>query len=124
MATPEKIATLRLMNMTFYGYHGASAAEKETGRRFEVDCEYTLDISKAAQSDLLEDTVSYADVYKVIEDVLNNSRYNLMETLIERMADAIFNSFRIRSLRLRIRKMIPPVPGNIDYLEIETVREM
>jgi 7,8-dihydroneopterin aldolase/epimerase/oxygenase len=124
MATPEKIATLRLMNMTFYGYHGASAAEKETGRRFEVDCEYTLDISGAAKSDSLVDTVSYADVYKVIEDVLNNSRYNLMETLSERMADAIFNSFRIRSLRLRIRKMIPPVPGNIDYLEIETVREM
>jgi 7,8-dihydroneopterin aldolase/epimerase/oxygenase len=124
MATPEKIAILRLMNMTFYGYHGASAAEKETGRRFEVDCEYTLDISRAAKSDSLEDTVSYADVYKVIEDVLNNSKYNLMETLSERMADAIFNSFRIRSLRLRIRKMIPPVPGNIDYLEIETVREM
>jgi 7,8-dihydroneopterin aldolase/epimerase/oxygenase len=124
MTTPEKIATLRLMNMTFYGYHGASAAEKETGRRFEVDCEYTLDISRAAKSDSLEDTVSYADVYKVIEDMLNNSKHNLMETLSERMADAIFNSFRIRSLRLRIRKMIPPVPGNIDYIEIETVREM
>lgn len=123
MAGSGKIATLRLMNMTFYGYHGASAAEKETGRRFEVDCEFTLDISKAAKSDSLEDTVSYADVYKVIEDTLSNSRYNLMETLSERMADAIFNSFRINSLRLRIRKMIPPVPGNIDYLEIETVRE-
>jgi 7,8-dihydroneopterin aldolase/epimerase/oxygenase len=123
MAESERIATLRLMNMTFYGYHGASAAEKETGRRFEVDCEFTLDISRAAKSDALEDTVSYADVYKVIEEILNNSRFNLMETLCERMADAIFNSFRIKSLRLRVRKMIPPVPGNIDYLEIETVRE-
>lgn len=124
MATPEKIATLRLMNMTFYGYHGASAAEKETGRRFEVDCEYTLDIARAAQTDSLEDTVSYSEVYKVIEDVLHDSKYNLMETLCDRMSDAIFNSFRIRSLKLRIRKRIPPVPGNIDYLEIESVREM
>jgi dihydroneopterin aldolase len=122
MAVEKRIATLRLMNMTFYGFHGASPAEKETGRRFEVDCEFTVDVSRASHTDSLEDTVNYTQVYKVIEDMLHNNRYNLLETLAERMADAIFNSFHIQTLKLRVRKRIPPVPGNIDYLEVESER--
>ena len=108
--------------MTFYGYHGNSAAEKETGRRFEVDCEYSLDINRAAKTDALEDTIDYTKVYQIIEDILHNNRYNLLETLAERMADTLINSFSMESLKLRVRKRIPPVPGNIDYLEVESTR--
>ena len=43
------MARIRLHNMMFYGYHGVSKAERETGRRFEVDCELDLDVSAAAQ---------------------------------------------------------------------------
>ena len=35
---------LVLKNMVFYGYHGAFAAEKELGQRFEVDLEMQLDL--------------------------------------------------------------------------------
>ena len=53
----------------------------------------------------------------------HNSRYNLIETLAERLADAVFKSFNMERLKIRVRKRIPPVPGNIDYLEVETERE-
>ena len=36
---------IRLENMVFYGYHGVTAAEKETGRRYEVDCELETDLA-------------------------------------------------------------------------------
>jgi len=36
--------------MTFYGYHGISAAERQTGRRFEVDVELVVDMNKSARS--------------------------------------------------------------------------
>ena len=48
---------IRLTGMTFYGYHGVSAAEKETGRVFEVDCELYLDLASAGHSNRLSDTV-------------------------------------------------------------------
>jgi dihydroneopterin aldolase len=122
MSSGKKLSTLRMINMTFYGYHGASAAEKETGRRFEVDCEFKLDITRAAKTDSLENTVNYTKVYDIIEDIIQNNRYNLMETLAERMADAVFDEFKMDYLKLRVRKRIPPVPGNIDYLEVESER--
>ncbi len=122
MSAGKNLASLRLKNMTFYGYHGISAAEKETGRRYEVDCEFWLDITKAAESDSLKHTVDYTRVYSIIEDILKNNRFNLIETLAQRLADEVFSSFDVEKLTIRVRKMNPPIPGNIDCLEVETER--
>lgn len=122
MVIEKKLTTIRMLNMTFYGFHGVSAAEKETGRRFEVDCEIDFDATRAIDTDQLENTINYTDVYRIIEDLLENSRYNLVETLADRIADRIFASFDVRRLKLKVRKRNPPVPGNIDAFEVETER--
>jgi dihydroneopterin aldolase len=114
------MAIIRLMNMTFYGYHGVAAAEKETGRRYEVDCEIEGDISKAAKSDHLDDTVNYVSIYHIVEEFLERHRYNLLETLAERLRAELKKQTGASKITLRVRKRIPPVPGNIDYIEVET----
>ena len=114
------MAFIRLSNMTFYGYHGIAAAERETGRRFEVDCEIRTDISKAATGDHLEDTINYLNIYHIIEEFLEEHRYNLLETLAERLKAEIKKQTGVQNVNLRVRKVHPPVPGNIDYVEIET----
>ena len=117
------MAYIRLVNMIFYGYHGVAAAEKETGRRYEVDCEIETSIAKAAESDHLDDAVSYLSVYKIVEEFLENHRYNLLETLAERLRKEIQKKIGASRVTLRVRKRIPPVPGNIDYVEVETSGE-
>jgi dihydroneopterin aldolase len=109
-----------MANMIFYGYHGVAAAEKETGRRFEVDCEIETDITKPAKSDDLNDAVNYVDIYKIIELYLEEHRYNLMETLAENLLTEIKKQAGVKRVNLRVRKKIPPVPGNIDFVEVET----
>jgi len=111
---------IRMANMIFYGYHGVAAAEKETGRRFEVDCEIETDITKAAQTDDLKYAVNYVDIYKIIEEYLEEHRYNLMETLAENLLAEIIKIKGVNKVNLKVRKKIPPVPGNIDYVEVET----
>jgi len=115
-------AIIRLKNLSFYAYHGNSEAEKETGRRYEVDCELVCDIAKAAETDSLAYAVDYTKVYFMIEDIVINNKFNLIETLAARLADSIFESFVIDLLKIKVRKMTPPIPGNIDYCEIETER--
>ena len=105
--------------MTFYGFHGVAAAEKETGRRYEVDCELECDISKAAKSDHLDDTINYVSIYEVVEEFLERHRYNLLETLAERLRAEIQRRVGAPKVTVRVRKRIPPVPGNIDYIEVE-----
>ena len=122
MADSKKPAIIRLKNLSFYAYHGNSEAEKETGRRYEVDCELVCDIAKASETDSLEYAVDYTKVYYMIKDIVKNNKFNLIETLADSLADSIFESFAIERLKIKVRKMTPPIPGNIDYFEIETER--
>jgi dihydroneopterin aldolase len=108
-----------MANMTFYGFHGVSKAEKETGRRFEVDCELELDISSAAHTDKLDDTVNYTTVYYTVERIVQKDKYNLLETVAARIARDLIAAFSARRVLVRVRKRIPPIPGNLDYIEVE-----
>lgn len=113
------MAFIRLHNMTFYGFHGVSKAERETGRRFEVDCELELDITKAAKSDKLSDTKNYTRVYGVVEEIVSRNKFNLLETVATRIANQLHKEFAPTRVIVRVRKRIPPIPGNLDYIEVE-----
>jgi dihydroneopterin aldolase len=113
------MAVIRLHNMTFYGYHGVSKAERETGRRFEVDCELDVDISRPAASDRLADAVNYTQVYDVVEKIVSRNKFNLLETVAARIASRVGEDFKARRVIVRVRKRIPPIPGNLDYIEVE-----
>jgi len=105
--------------MTFYGFHGVSRAERETGCRFEVDCELDLDIASPARSDKLNDTINYTAVYATVEDIVQKNKFRLLETLVSRIATTIKSDFPVHRIIVRVRKRIPPIPGNLDYIEVE-----
>lgn len=113
---------IRLHNMMFYGYHGVSPAEKETGRRFEVDLELFVNTRSASESDKLTDTVNYTQVYETVEEILSREHFSLLETIAERLAAAVLRRFKVEGVVVRVRKMIPPIPGNLDYIEVEIHR--
>ena len=123
MSPKEKIAVFRLNNMIFYGYHGVNDAEKETGRRFEIDCEFHYDIAKTSKSDSLEDTIDYSSVYNIIENLMQAHRFNLVETLAQKLADTLIDGFDIRWIKIRVRKINPPISGNIASFEVEVERQ-
>lgn len=114
---------VRLQRMTFYGFHGVSRAERETGRRYEVDCELRFDFSHAGASDQLKDTINYKEVYDTVEEVLTADNIQLIETLATRIVERILGRFPVDGARVRVRKMIPPIPGNLDYIEVELDKE-
>jgi dihydroneopterin aldolase len=109
--------------MTFYGFHGVSKAERETGRRYEVDCDLKFDFSRAGESDQLKDTINYKEVYDTVERVLTADHIQLLETLATRLVSSLLESFPVDAVSVRVRKMIPPIPGNLDYIEVELARE-
>lgn len=113
---------IRLTNMVFYGYHGVSAAEKETGRRFEVDCELETDLASPGASDQLQDTVDYVAVYETIKEVVEGKAFSLIERLAATLAERILEKFPVFRVTLRVRKKIPPIAGTIDHIEIEVTR--
>ncbi|MGH2102743.1 dihydroneopterin aldolase, partial [Aerococcus urinaeequi] len=84
MATRDKIY---LNNLQFYANHGLLAEETALGQRFNVDAVLAVDLAPAGQSDDMYDSVSYADVYTVIEDVVvHEAPAKLLERLAHKLA--------------------------------------
>lgn len=113
---------IRLIGLTFYGYHGISAAEKETGRLFEVDCELQTDVATAAHTDSLRDTIDYGQVYAAIREVVEGRAYSLLEGLAGELAGILLDKFPVYAVTLKIRKLHPPVAGPAKYIEVEVTR--
>lgn len=113
---------IRLCGLSFYGYHGVTAAEKETGRVFEIDCEMEVDLAEAGQTDRLRDTVDYHRVYQIIRESVEGTAYSLLEALAGRIAGNILDNFRVYRVTLKVRKMHPPIPGQVRYIEVEVTR--
>jgi len=114
---------IRLNKMVFYGYHGVSAAEKETGRRYEIDCELETDLAPPSQTNSIKDTVDYVAVYQKIKEIVEGKAFSLIESLARALTEVILEEFPVFRVTLRVRKMIPPIPGNIDHIEIEVTRQ-
>ena len=111
---------IHLKNMAFYGYHGHYPGETAQGQRFLVDLFLTIDLRAAAASDRLPYTVDYSRVYDLCRKIVEKERVKLLETLCQRIMDAVLReSPRV----LIIKKPGAPIPGVLDYVAIEASRE-
>jgi len=113
---------IRLVGLTFYGYHGVSAAERETGRQFEIDCELEHDLADAGHSDSIKDTVDYSQAYSLIRETVEGEAYSLLEGLANRLAAQLLDKFAVYRVTLKVRKLHPPLGGQAKYIEIEVTR--
>jgi len=78
--------------------------ERETRQTVSLDLEMGTDISKAAQSDNIEDTLDYKSVAKRLIQFVGDSEFQLVETMAERIADIVLNEFNVPWMKLRLSK--------------------
>ncbi len=115
---------LRVLNMTFFAYHGLLPEEARLGQRFEIDVELGLSLAAAGSADDPALTVDYSRVYELVDAVVTGgTRFGLVEAVAEAVARAIGDTFeRVDSVLVRVRKPNPPVAGHFDGLEVEIER--
>jgi len=101
-----------LRGMQFYGYHGATEAEREIGQRFEVDVELTVDADAVSDGDL-GSTVDYRDVYAICKECCTSRRYRLIEVMGREIAHAILADLDLDGVRVTVRKPSVPLGGVI-----------
>jgi len=108
-----------LSNVKFYARHGVGAQETLVGNTFIVDLRLKLDFSKAAESDDLNFTVSYADVYKAVETEMKIPSF-LLEHVSQRIVTRLFREFpAVEAIDLKLAKQNPPMGADIDCAGVE-----
>ncbi len=83
---------------------GVYAWERQLKQTVVLDLDLGSDIRAAAQSDAVADTLNYKDVTKAVTAFVEASRYQLVESLAEGVAELILRDFRVPWLRLRLNK--------------------
>ncbi|MFN8593805.1 MAG: dihydroneopterin aldolase [Thermomicrobiales bacterium] len=103
-----------LEGLQFYGYHGVNAEERVLGQRFQVDVTLDFDLSAAASSDDIADTVSYSAVFKVVRVVVEGEPRNLLEAVAGAICTSIFAEFPpVDRIAVVVRKPHPPMRGAV-----------
>jgi dihydroneopterin aldolase len=109
------MATLILHQIAFEGRHGASAAERRTSRRFEVDVEIEASVA-GETSDRLADTIDFRFVAETIVGIGTGEPHRLLESVARRMVTALAAKAPGARIRLELRKLSPPYcAGNPAY---------
>ena len=101
-----------LQGMQFYGYHGVNPEERVLGQRYVVDLTADLDLSRAGQTDRLEDTVSYSHIYRTVRTVMEGDPRNLLESAAQAIADRVLAEFPVDAVSVTVKKPNPPVRGS------------
>ncbi len=101
-----------LTGMEFYGYHGCLSEERRTGQTFLVDLEMYLDLQPAGDSDALEDTVNYAEVFEEVRRIVEGEPRKLIESVAEAISRRLLENFpKLERVRVTLHKPSAPIEG-------------
>lgn len=112
-----------LKGMRFFGNHGVFEAEIKLGQHFEVDLELSLNLQPAGQRDDLSLSVSYAEIYDVVEKILTGPPFKLLEAVAEAIAQNVLEHYeRIQEIKVTLKKPEAPIKGIFQYMAVEITR--
>jgi dihydroneopterin aldolase len=110
-----------LKDLIFFARHGVAEQERIVGNEFRVQLRLKVDFSKAAESDELEGTVSYADVFEAVKSEMDIPS-KLLEHVAMRISRRLLNDFPlIEVVEIKLEKRNPPMGADIDSAGVEMV---
>ncbi len=110
---------IRLEGMKFYAFHGVLPQENLVGANFHVDLKLKTDFTQAAETDELEDTVSYADIHTAVKEEMSIPS-KLLEHACQRIARRLFHEFpTIETIDIRLSKENPPMGACAESIGVE-----
>ncbi len=98
-----------LDGMKFYSFHGVLPQENTVGAEYKVSLDIETDFSTAAETDSLEGTINYAEIYEAVKHEMSIPS-KLLEHLAYRISKRLFADFpTIKSIGISIFKENPPM---------------
>lgn len=78
--------------------------EREVKQTVSLDLDMATDIRRAADSDCIDHTLNYKAVAKRLISFIEQSEFQLIETMAEKIAGIVRSEFDVQWLRLRLSK--------------------
>jgi 7,8-dihydroneopterin aldolase/epimerase/oxygenase len=110
--------TITLTGLRARGRHGVYDFERAQGQDFVVDVALEVDLSVAAGSDDVADTVHYGELAERLVAVVEGEPVNLIETLADRLAGACLADRRVAAATVTVHKPQAPIPREFSDVSV------
>jgi len=115
------IDEITLTGLRVFGRHGVYEHERRGGQHFVVDATLYVSTAAAAASDDVAETVHYGEVAARIAQIVGGEPVNLLETLAQRIADAMLAYDGVRMVAVTVHK--PGAPIDLEFADVSvTIR--
>ena len=119
----KQLDTVFLEGIELFGYIGVMDEEKQNGQTFYVDVELGADLRAAGKSDILSQTINYAEVFTLAEQLMEEAQCDLIESFAEQLAEEIFAYFDIaQTAKITVRKPEAPIEGRFRSVGVTLYR--
>src|SRR3954452_16306203 len=90
---PRTEVVVEITGLSLYTHHGVTEAEREIGQRLVIDLRLEVGEVDATVTDLVDDTVDYAEVCQAVALVAQQRSYKPLERLTAAIADRLIADF-------------------------------
>ncbi|MBT8262752.1 MAG: dihydroneopterin aldolase [Bacteroidia bacterium] len=112
------MSSIRLKNIRIFTNHGCLTEEEKIGSDYLVNLTVKADLSKAAASDHLKDTVDYVHLNRIVKEQMA-IRSKLLEHVGQRIINTIFQEVPVvRAVKVRVSKVNPPIGGDVAEVSV------
>lgn len=115
---------IQVTEIRCYGYTGYLQEEQVLGQWFEVDLTMWLDLAAAGHSDDIAHTIDYRRAIETVKQLVQTSKFALVEKLASAIADAILKLERVQQVQVRLSKLAAPIPDFGGKITIELTRSV
>ena len=112
------MGVIKVNGIKCYAYHGCLKEESVIGGNYIVNVVIDADLTTAAKTDELKDTVDYVKINKIVQDQMS-IRSKLIETVAQRILDAIKGTYEEAKIRVEVVKVNPPMHGQVENVSVE-----
>ncbi|MBM7276780.1 dihydroneopterin aldolase [Gordonia rubripertincta] len=113
---------IELRGLKVRGNHGVFDHEREDGQDFFIDVILWLDLSAAADTDDLAETVDYGALAQQVAAIVGGEPRNLIETVGAEVAETIMADERISACEVTVHKPSAPILLTFDDVAVVTRR--
>ena len=78
--------------------------ERKVKQEVSIDMEFPFDCKKAAATDSIDDTIDYKAICKGVIKFVEDSSFQLQESLAEGIAALVKKEYNVESIKLRVSK--------------------
>ena len=111
--------TVFLDEVRFHAFHGVMPQERAVGADFTVSLRVEYDFIKAAESDVLDDTISYAEIYEMVKSEMERPS-QLLEHVALRIVKAVASRWpKVEKIDIRLAKDNPPMGADCKGAGVE-----